>query len=276
MREHIFVGGPTLRRRRSRICGAGSPSRARARVIAFAAVAVVAFVASSRVGPQAAFFVPAPRVPNVALTPSGVDGHARVAPRAMKISADASTVPERSSLVQAWGALGCAAYLAYGMKKVVPVVREGIAMIKTREQWALLVATLVFFAYVEGYRGFQKGFSPRVVSRAWAVSERSEDAPMWHKLLAPMFCIGYFHGTRARIIASWAVTAAVFLVVVGVRRLANPYRAIIDAGVIVGLLWGSASVLILFARSLLEGRPPDFDPCLPTGSPYFGNAVEEY
>ena len=31
---------------------------------------------------------------------------------------------------------------------------------------------LGFFAYVEGYRGFQKGFCPRVVSRAWAVSEK--------------------------------------------------------------------------------------------------------
>ena len=51
----------------------------------------------------------------------------------------------------------------------------------------------------------------------------------------PAFCIGYFHGTTKRVITSWAVTSVIFAVVVGVKQLENPYRAIIDAGVIVGL-----------------------------------------
>ena len=40
------------------------------------------------------------------------------------------------------------------------------------------------------------------------------------------------------------------------------------AGVIVGLLWGTVSVLLLYIRSLREGKPPDFDPCLPEDTPY--------
>eukprot|EP00931_Biecheleriopsis_adriatica_P006410 TRINITY_DN107817_c0_g1_i1.p1 TRINITY_DN107817_c0_g1~~TRINITY_DN107817_c0_g1_i1.p1 ORF type:complete len:282 (+),score=42.44 TRINITY_DN107817_c0_g1_i1:61-906(+) len=182
---------------------------------------------------------------------------------------------KRSRLVQVWGALGVAAYLSYGVKKVVPIVREGVAAITSPLQWCFLVATVVFFAYYEGYKGFQLGFSPRVVSRAWVVSEQfGEDreagaaAPAWHKVLAPAFCIGYFHGTRKRVIASWCVTATIFCVVIGVRRLPNPYRAIIDAGVIVGLLWGTSSVLAIFVRSLRDGKPPDYDPSLPESTPY--------
>lgn len=167
-----------------------------------------------------------------------------------------------------WGVLGVAAYLGYGVKKVVPIVVAGCGAIDRPWQWGFLAATLLFFAYVEGYKGFQKGFAPRVVSRAWAVSERSPLAPLWHKILAPAFCIGYFHGTKARVISSWSVTTIIFLVVVGVKRLANPYRAIIDAGVIVGLAWGVASVLTIFVGSRLAGKPPKFNPSLPATTPY--------
>mmetsp|Transcript_74003 Transcript_74003/g.130723 ORF Transcript_74003/g.130723 Transcript_74003/m.130723 type:complete len:243 (-) Transcript_74003:79-807(-) len=190
----------------------------------------------------------------------------RRVPRRAEASREAAGEVQRSQLVQAWGVVGVACYLSYGVKKVVPIVRQGVSAITSPFQWLLLASTLAFFAYVEGYKGFQLGFCPRVVSRAWAVSAKV--GPIWHKILAPAFCIGYFHGTRKRVISSWAVTSVIFCVVVGVRRMANPYRAIIDAGVIVGLLWGTVSVLVLFAQSLSSGKPPSFDPCLPEKSPY--------
>lgn len=179
---------------------------------------------------------------------------------------------QRSVLVQLWGVLGVAAYLSYGVKKVIPIVREGVGAMTSPWHWVLLAATLGFFAYVEGYKGFQLGFAPRVVSRAWALSTlpdgKSTGDKLWHKVLAPAFCIGYFHGTRKRVVSSWLVTSIIFCVVVAVKRLANPYRAILDAGVIVGLLWGSAAVVTLYAQSRSRGRPPDFDPCLPKDTPY--------
>jgi len=170
--------------------------------------------------------------------------------------------------VQAWGAFGVCGYLGYGVAKVVPIVLDGLGSIEAPWQWGLLAFTLFFFAYVEGYRGFQKGFSPRVVSRAWVVAEESANAPFWHKILAPAFCIGYFHGTLKRVLTSWGVTSVIFAVVVGVKQLANPYRAIIDAGVIVGLIWGIVSIIALFATSLKDNKPPDFDPALPEDTPY--------
>eukprot|EP00971_Amphidinium_carterae_P215606 4279784-Amphidinium_carterae.2 len=90
---------------------------------------------------------------------------------------DAAT-NERSNLVQTWGVLGVVAYLSVGVGRVVPVVLEGIpSSLEEPWQWLLLIACLGFFAYVEGYRGFQLGFSPRVVSRAWVVAEDATDAP---------------------------------------------------------------------------------------------------
>jgi len=174
----------------------------------------------------------------------------------------------RSTAVQAWGAFGVVAYLSYGIAKVVPIVMEGLGSIEELWQWGLLAITLLFFAYVEGYRGFQNGFSPRVVSRAWVVSEENDTLPIWHKVLAPAFCIGYFHGTFKRVAASWGVTSVIFAVVIGVKQLPNPYRAIIDAGVIVGLLWGVASIIFIFLQSLKDEQPPDFDPALPEETPY--------
>mmetsp|Transcript_99738 Transcript_99738/g.197822 ORF Transcript_99738/g.197822 Transcript_99738/m.197822 type:complete len:275 (+) Transcript_99738:44-868(+) len=176
--------------------------------------------------------------------------------------------PKRSRLVQAWGTVGVISYLSFGVAKVVPIVLEGLGAIDSAWQWGLLAITLIFFAYVEGYKGFQNGFSPRVVSRAWIVSEETADAPLWHKVLAPAFCIGYFHGTFKRVATSWGVTTVIFAVVIGVKQLANPYRAIIDAGVIVGLIWGIVSIIVLFASSLQNDRPPDFDPALPEETPY--------
>ncbi|CAK9060744.1 unnamed protein product [Durusdinium trenchii] len=175
---------------------------------------------------------------------------------------------DRSQLVQAWGVVGVVAYLSYGVAKVVPIVLDGLGAITEPWQWGLLAVTLLFFAYVEGYRGFQLGFSPRVVSRAWVVSEEAEYAPVWHKVLAPAFCIGYFHGSKKRVITSWAVTTVIFLVVIGVRQLDNPYRAIIDAGVIVGLMWGILSIIVIYLASLQSQKPPEFDPALPDETPY--------
>ena len=185
-----------------------------------------------------------------------------------RAGADGSEVSDRSQLVQAWGVFGVVAYLSYGVAKVVPIVLDGLGAIEEVWQWGLLAVTLLFFAYVEGYRGFQLGFSPRVVSRAWVVSEETSEAPLWHKALAPAFCIGYFHGTTRRVITSWAVTTVIFAVVIGVKQLDNPYRAIIDAGVIVGLVWGILSIIVLYLASLQSQKPPEYDPALPEDTPY--------
>lgn len=68
----------------------------------------------------------------------------------------------------------------------------------------------------------------RLIGKKVSAEDEAATRALWHKLFAPAFCIGYFHGTRARVITSWSVTTIIFFVVIAVRKLANPYRAIID------------------------------------------------
>jgi hypothetical protein len=62
-------------------------------------------------------------------------------------------------------------------------------------------------------------------------------------------------------IVSWSVTIGVAGIVAAVKRLAYPWRNIIDAGVVVGLSWGSASLLLLYLKSFFTS--PQMDPALP-------------
>jgi hypothetical protein len=53
------------------------------------------------------------------------------------------------------------------------------------------------------------------------------------------------------------------MVVALVKRLPAAPRCILDAGVVVGLTIGSASILYHFVASLLTGKLPNVDACLP-------------
>jgi hypothetical protein len=120
--------------------------------------------------------------------------------------------------------------------------------------------TCLFFAYAEGYKGFQLKFAPLVVARSLSVTLHS---PLHHHIFAPMYSMGLFHATKKRMIVSWSVTLGVAAIVAAVKRLAYPWRNIIDAGVVVGLTWGSAAIALGYLRALFTGKLPDIDPCLP-------------
>jgi hypothetical protein len=119
--------------------------------------------------------------------------------------------------------------------------------------WAALAVNLVFMGYSEGYRGFQQGFSPRVAARARYLRSRPN---LLRTLLAPLFCMGYFHAIRKRKIVAYSLTAGIVVLVVAVRALPQPWRGIVDVGVVFGLAWGIASLLLF---TLLAFTTEDFD-----------------
>jgi hypothetical protein len=125
------------------------------------------------------------------------------------------------------------------------------------------VATCLWFAYVEGYKGFQTKFSPLVVTRSFTLVPVKNGTKWYHFLLAPFYSMGLMHATRKRQIVSWSVSLGVVAIVAAVKRLPYPYRNIIDAGVVAGLTWGSLSIFILYARSWLTGKPPTIDAAMP-------------
>lgn len=124
------------------------------------------------------------------------------------------------------------------------------------------ILTCLWFAYVEGYKGFQLKFSPLVVARSFTLNP-SSSSPI-HLLLAPFYSMGLFHATKKRMIVSWSVSLGVAAIVAAVKRLPYPWRNIVDAGVVVGLSWGTISMLGGYVISLVTGIAPiDVDPALP-------------
>lgn len=130
----------------------------------------------------------------------------------------------------------------------------------TSVQLAIYVATCAWFAYVEGYKGFQTKFSPLVVSRARTLTVGTSS--FVHILLAPLYSMGLFHATKKRMIVSWGVTLGVAGIVAAVKKLPYPWRNIVDAGVVVGLTWGTISILLNFIKAMATGESPS-DPMLP-------------
>jgi hypothetical protein len=113
--------------------------------------------------------------------------------------------------------------------------------------WAALVISIVLTAYAEGYRGFQKRFSPRTAARARYLRDHPT---LLRVVAAPLFCFGYFQATRRRKIGAWGLTIGIVLLVGLVRLLPQPWRGIVDAGVVVGLTWGTISLVVFTIQAL--------------------------
>ena len=125
--------------------------------------------------------------------------------------------------------------------------------------WLTLVVCVVFMAYSEGYKAFQLAFCPRVASRAQYLSKNPN---LVHVILAPAFCMGFFYATKKRIITSTCVTVGVILLIVIVSQTPQPWRGLIDIGVVVGLTWGVVS-LIYFGLVAFTSKNFAYPPDLP-------------
>lgn len=118
--------------------------------------------------------------------------------------------------------------------------------------WTVFVINLAFMAHSEGYNAFQKSFAPRVVARAQALAQNPSPLRL---LLAPLFCMGYFHTTRRRLISVYALTTAIVTFVAIFQHINQPWRGILDCGVVVGLAWGIISIAV-FAVKTWRGQGP--------------------
>ena len=130
----------------------------------------------------------------------------------------------------------------------------------TQWHWVAMILWSVINAYAEGYRGFHKRFSPRTVARAAYLM--NNPTPL-RVILAPLFCMGLFGATKKVLITSWLILVMVVMLVLWMRTLDQPLRGIIDAGVVVGLAGGLASIVWLSIAAAIRGEI-DVDPCVPT------------
>jgi hypothetical protein len=153
--------------------------------------------------------------------------------------------------IVAWGVLGVVALIGQAIWRLTPLALEPIvARSLTPSQTALYGVGVILNAYAEGYRGFHKRFSPRVVARALHLARRPR--PL-HVLFAPAFCMSLFHATTRGKLVAWGITLGVITLVLLVRAVPQPWRGIIDGGVVVGLLLGGLSILYYLLQAL-SGR----------------------
>jgi len=152
-----------------------------------------------------------------------------------------------------WGVVGVVAVLANALWRLSPLAYRALTGDLDAWRWLVLVTWLVVAAYAEGYRGFHRQFSPRVIVRAYHLS--AQPRPL-HVALAPLYCMGLIHATRRRLITSWSVTLGIVALVIAVGQLAQPWRGIVDAGVVLGLALGALSILYYLALAARGRKLP--------------------
>lgn len=153
--------------------------------------------------------------------------------------------------VYLWGLGGVAFMLVEALLRLAPMAWEPIASGELSSfQWLVYVSWVVFNGYCEGYRGFQRSFSPRAAARAHHVARRGSALDV---LLAPLFCMSLFHASRRGLTVAWILLIGIVLLVLLVKALPQPWRGIVDGGVVVGLAWGLGSLCLSAVRTLVRG-----------------------
>jgi hypothetical protein len=158
-----------------------------------------------------------------------------------------------------WGLAGVFLLLASAVYRLSVIAAAAFTYSLKLQHWAVLLVSVFFMAYAEGYRAFQQRFSPRVAARAKYLKNHPN---FLHAVFAPLFCMGYFHATRRRKITSISVTAGIVLLIVLVRLLHQPWRGIIDLSVVVGLGWGIIS-LAFYGYQAFYSEGFDYPPDVP-------------
>ncbi len=55
----------------------------------------------------------------------------------------------------------------------------------------------------------------------------------------------YFDTTTRQLISTYLLTLMIVLLIIVFHQLSQPWRGILDAGVVVGLSWGCLSIILL-------------------------------
>lgn len=165
-----------------------------------------------------------------------------------------SALPSRLSgaLGAGWGLLALAAILIQALSKLLPLVQTALSQPLTPGQGLFALSWVLFMAWSEGYRGFQRSFSPRFVARAHWLQQQGRGRDLW---LAPLFCMGFYRASRRTRAIAWGLSVGIVLLVALIGRLPQPWRGLVDLGVVVGLSWGLISLLFEAWRVLLRQQP---------------------
>lgn len=147
-----------------------------------------------------------------------------------------------------WGIGGVVLLLFYAVVRLYPKSLAAFDFSFSWYHWLAFAVNILFMAYSEGYKGFQVNFSPRVVARAKYLSSHAKP---YQSLFAPLFCMGFFDAPKRRRISTAILTIMIIILVIIFQWLPQPWRGILDAGVVVGLSWGIVATLSYTYKALV-------------------------
>ncbi|MDG1293371.1 MAG: hypothetical protein P8O99_04620 [Pseudomonadales bacterium] len=156
------------------------------------------------------------------------------------------------ALASSWGIIGFFSLVGFAMVRLSAHTLEAFTQPFTLLQWVVLIVSLVFMAYSEGYKGFQKSFAPRFAARVHYLSSHANGLQL---VLAPLFCMGFFNAPKRRIITSTLLSSMIILFVLLFKFIPQPWRGIFDAAVVLGLIWGLTATAIFCYQAFMTSKP---------------------
>jgi len=165
-----------------------------------------------------------------------------------------------------WGITGICLILGSAIYRLSGIALEAFSVPLAWYHWVAIVVSIAFMGFAEGYRGFQQAWSPRVAARVLFLSRNVSPLRL---LLAPLFCMGFFSIQRRRMIVTYCLTGGIICMVLLVHQLSQPWRGIVDLGVVTGLIWGLASLLVFVCQAFFgESFPHSPEMPDPLTKPY--------
>ncbi len=154
-----------------------------------------------------------------------------------------------------WGVGGTALLLLEAIVRLTPITVSALQDPRFHVGHLLvLLLWVVANTYYEGYRGFHRSFSPRCVATAIRLAREGSTLS---RVLAPLVCLGLVYVPRRRLIASWGLVTGIVAMVFAVRMLPQPWRGIVDAGVVSALIVGLISIGWFVLVAAREGLSTD-------------------
>lgn len=150
-----------------------------------------------------------------------------------------------------WAICGFTLLISFAITRLSAIALDSLNYKLSWYHWAALLFSIVFMAYSEGYKGFQLKFSPRFAARCRHL--RDEPTPL-HVALAPLFCMCFFHTTRSRKIATVVLTLMILGFIQLAHLLPQPWRGILDMGVVTGLVWGLISLFFFLQKAFFSNQ----------------------
>lgn len=139
-----------------------------------------------------------------------------------------------------WGIGGIVALLVVAIVRLSSHAFAAISSNLSLLQWIILLAWCAFMIASEGRDGFDRRLAPRIAARAQHIKLHGDFIDM---ALAPLYCFGYFRSSRRQMAVSYVAIILILFAVLVVHQFSQPWRGIIDCGVVLGLAYGIVCII---------------------------------